>query len=200
MDEIKLGDSQGIEVVFLALATVYSFILPLKATLSILDMVILVTIFGLYAWRLQAAAGLGAFVSSKVNQWTLLVGTIPVVYSLGAGQIDQLQLSTLQQDELLLTSAQSFFAIAVISKLRMNLMESVLLAMLFIGQFVILGSHNVFIVIYMMLGVFFFIRQRRFIFAAGRAVMGDARKYRHDAMPLLRQRARIRLDRCGIHL
>jgi hypothetical protein len=176
MDEIKLGDSQGIEVVFLALATVYSFILPLKATLSILDMVILVTIFGLYAWRLQAAAGLGAFVSSKVNQWTLLVGTIPVVYSLGAGQIDQLQLSTLQQDELLLTSAQSFFAIAVISKLRMNLMESVLLAMLFIGQFVILGSHNVFIVIYMMLGVFFFIRQRRFIFAAGRAVMGDARK------------------------
>src|SRR5581483_7896637 len=34
---------------------------------------------GLYAWRLNTNAGLGTLVSSKVNQWTLLVGTLPVV-------------------------------------------------------------------------------------------------------------------------
>ena len=67
-------------------------------------------ITSLFAWRLQAAAGMGALVSSKVNQWTLLVGTIPLVYSLGAGRVAQLPLSELQQSEILLTAAQSFFA------------------------------------------------------------------------------------------
>ena len=32
---------------------------------------------GLYAWRLNTNAALGTLVSSKVNQWTLLVGTLP---------------------------------------------------------------------------------------------------------------------------
>src|SRR5262249_49721258 len=34
----------------------------------------------LYAWRLKASDSLGALLSSKVNQWTLLVGTIPLVF------------------------------------------------------------------------------------------------------------------------
>jgi cation:H+ antiporter len=34
---------------------------------------------GLFAWRLQTNAALGALVSSKVNQWTLLVGSLPLV-------------------------------------------------------------------------------------------------------------------------
>ena len=33
----------------------------------------------LFAWRLAASTGIGALISSKVNQWTLLVGTLPVV-------------------------------------------------------------------------------------------------------------------------
>ncbi|MGH9035180.1 MAG: sodium:proton exchanger, partial [Acidimicrobiia bacterium] len=33
---------------------------------------------GLYAYRLNTNAGLGTLVSSKVNQWTLLVGTLPI--------------------------------------------------------------------------------------------------------------------------
>ena len=39
---------------------------------------------GLYAWRLNTNAGLGTLVSSKVNQWTLLVGTLPIVFSIAA--------------------------------------------------------------------------------------------------------------------
>ena len=43
-------------------------------------------IAGLYAWRLNTNAGLGTLVSSKVNQWTLLVGTLPIVFSIAAGR------------------------------------------------------------------------------------------------------------------
>src|SRR4029079_11055128 len=32
----------------------------------------------LFAWRLNTNGGLGTLVSSKVNQWTLLVGSLPV--------------------------------------------------------------------------------------------------------------------------
>ncbi len=39
---------------------------------------------GLYAWRLNTNAGLGTLVSSKVNQWTLLVGTLPIVFALAS--------------------------------------------------------------------------------------------------------------------
>src|SRR5204862_3730981 len=37
---------------------------------------------GLYAWRLNTNAGLGTLVSAKVNQWTLLVGTLPIVFAI----------------------------------------------------------------------------------------------------------------------
>ena len=42
---------------------------------------------GLYAWRLNTNAGLGTLVSSKVNQWTLLVGTLPIVFAIAAGSL-----------------------------------------------------------------------------------------------------------------
>ena len=41
-------------------------------------------ITSLFAWRLLGVAGLGALVSSKVNQWTLLVGTIALVFNLAS--------------------------------------------------------------------------------------------------------------------
>ncbi len=125
-------------------------------------------ITALFAWRLQAAAGLGALVSSKVNQWTLLVGTIPVVYSLGAGRLIPMPLSETQRSEVLLTSAQSFFAVAVISNLRMSVWEAMFVMILFFGQLLIPGTHTFFTVIYIILGVIFFFRQRNEIIALGR--------------------------------
>ena len=41
----------------------------------------------LFVWRGQAAAGMRTLVSSKVNQWTLLIGTLPIVFSFGAGHL-----------------------------------------------------------------------------------------------------------------
>lgn len=90
---------------------------------------------GLYAWRLNTSAGLGTLVSSKVNQWTLLVGTLPLVFALASGSLDGLPVEPRQREELLLTSAQSVFAVAILISLSISLLEALLLFGLFWGQF-----------------------------------------------------------------
>jgi cation:H+ antiporter len=174
--EIILDKSQRVEIFYLAIATLYSFIIPLKGALTLVDTVILVTLFGLYTrrvaqmetvepemvgpvkiianmktaprrfytylmflysgvviffvaepfahslvmmgkdfginefllvqwlapiaseapefiiaatWAVRGAANsaLKALISSKVNQWTLLVGTIPLVFAISSGGI-----------------------------------------------------------------------------------------------------------------
>ena len=79
---------------------------------------------GLFAWRLNTNAGLGTLVSSKVNQWTLLVGTLPIVFAIASGILHGLPIDAVQREELFLTAAQSFFAIAVLINLRMSLREA----------------------------------------------------------------------------
>jgi len=92
---------------------------------------------GLYAWRLNTNAGLGTLVSSKVNQWTLLVGTLPIVFTLASGGLHGLPIAALQREELFLTAAQSFFALAILSNLSMSVREAWFLFALFWAQFVV---------------------------------------------------------------
>ena len=221
--ELRLPPSRAVELAFLCLATVYSFVIPLKGTLSLLDTVVFVGLFVAYMWRIarseagepdlvgpalalaalrlgrrralvaaifvfsaavilmsakpfaealvllgrrrgidefllvqwlaplaseapevviaciltlkgDAQAGMGAMVSSKVNQWTLLVGTLPLVYSMALGHPGALHLDARQVEEILLTSAQSLFGVAVLCNLRLSLFESAVLALLFIPQ------------------------------------------------------------------
>lgn len=224
-DHIILDNSQGLELSLLLLATVYSLILPLKGTLSWIDMVIFFAMFLYYAGRAakgerheedlegiagwldhhlgngarralvlimfamagyaiwlsaepfakglvatgknwgvdefmlvqwlaplasespeaiiallfalkgKGSTGIGALISSKVNQWTLLVGAIPLVYALSAGHWTGMPLDHRQREELLLTSAQSLFAAIIISDFRFALWEALLLLGLFIAQF-----------------------------------------------------------------
>ena len=88
----------------------------------------------LFAWRGDAAAGMRAMVSSKVNQWTLLVGTLPLVYSVALGRPGALPLDHRQVEELFLTSAQSLFAVVLIVGLTLSLRGGLALFVLFIGQ------------------------------------------------------------------
>jgi len=224
--EIPLDNSQTLELSFLLLATIYSFILPLKGTLSLIDcavffalflfyagraakgerheeslegiagyldenlgttarrlMVLLMFAFAgyaiwlsaepfaeglvttgkksgidefllvqwlaplasespeavialLFAWRGKGSTGIGALISSKVNQWTLLVGAIPLVYAISAATWGPMELDHRQKEELLLTSAQSLFAAIIIADLRFALWEAILLMVLFIGQLI----------------------------------------------------------------
>jgi cation:H+ antiporter len=91
----------------------------------------------LYAWRLMASNSLGTLLSSKVNQWTLLVGTIPVVFALSAGTTDGLPIDSQQRLELLLTAAQSLFAVAILVNLRLTIYGAVGLLSLFSVQFIV---------------------------------------------------------------
>jgi cation:H+ antiporter len=223
---VQLDREHAIELSFLAIATVYSLTLPLKHSITLIDAVVLVTIFvlytarvsrapaeephlvgparyigtfstrrrrsvviaigvyaavvillcaehfaaalvasgealgvsefllvqwvaplaseapellvaGLYAWRLNTNSALGTLVSSKVNQWTLLVGTLPIVFAISSGSIHGLPIDAVQREELFLTAAQSFFAIAVLVNLRMSLREASFLFGLFWVQFLL---------------------------------------------------------------
>ena len=89
----------------------------------------------LFALKGKGSVGMGALISSKVNQWTLLVGAIPLAYGLAAGHIGTgMILDARQKEELLLTSAQSLFAAVVISDFRFALWEAMLLLVLFTAQ------------------------------------------------------------------
>ncbi|MEA3442662.1 MAG: sodium:calcium antiporter [Chloroflexota bacterium] len=79
-------------------------------------------------------AALGTLVSSKVNQWTLLVGTLPIIYSISLGVPGALPLDSRQVEEVLLTSAQSLFAISILARLRLPLAWAGALFLLFITQ------------------------------------------------------------------
>lgn len=221
--EIQLQEQQRTEMFFLLLATAYSFVIPLKGTLSVVDSFVLVALFGayvyattrgdvhepeldgtaewiaslapsarrlataalfvaagftifiaaepfaealleighefgvdefllvqwlaplasespefivaiLFALRLKPTIGFSALLSSKVNQWTLLIGMLPLAYSASRGGVGSMILEQRQAHEIMLTSAQSLFAIVVLADMRFGLLEATALLVLFTIQ------------------------------------------------------------------
>ncbi|MBE7182790.1 MAG: sodium:proton exchanger [Methylobacterium mesophilicum] len=82
----------------------------------------------------RSGDGLTAMISDKINQWTLLVGMLPLALSVGAGSISSLPLDARQAEEFFLTAAQSLFAIGLIATLRLTVWSSVALFGLFLVQ------------------------------------------------------------------
>jgi cation:H+ antiporter len=84
--------------------------------------------------KARSSAGFNALISSKLNQWTLLIGTLAVVYSIALGQYGVLPFDAKQSAEIWITAAQSLFAISIIINFRISLRESVALFSLFVSQ------------------------------------------------------------------
>ncbi|MGH9037574.1 MAG: sodium:proton exchanger, partial [Acidimicrobiia bacterium] len=122
---VETGDSLGISEFFLV-----QWLAPLASEAPEL------LVAGLYAYRLNTNAGLGTLVSSKVNQWTLLVGTLPIAFAIASGSLDGLPIIARQREEVLLTAAQSFFAVTILINLSMSLREAGFLFGLFWAQFI----------------------------------------------------------------
>jgi cation:H+ antiporter len=209
---VALEPAHSMEISYLTVATVYSFLIPLKGTLSLLDTVVLLVIFGFYvvsasragmaepelggpsellgglpklqrrsatiglfllagltiglaaepfaesllatgraygveefilvqwiaplasespefivailfALRGNPGASIGTLISSKVNQWTLLIGMLPLAYSASAGHVSAMVLDRRQVEE-----------VAVIANLRFSLLEATVVAVLFGSQ------------------------------------------------------------------
>ena len=77
----------------------------------------------LFAWRGHGDKGVGTLLSAEVNQWTLLVGALPVAYLLGGGH-GALPLDPRQHAEFVLTSAQAVLGFAVLANLRFAAWEA----------------------------------------------------------------------------
>jgi len=254
---VILEKSQRVEIFYLGMATLYSFTIPLKGNLNLIDTVILVTLFALYArraakmevtepeligpvkilanmkdgsrrtstvllflysglviflvaepfamslvtsatvfgmdefhavqwlaplaseapefivactWALRGAAGaaIRVLISSKVNQWTLLVGTIPLVYAISGGAIHPFPLDVLQRNELILTAAQSLFGLAVLVDLRFDTRNALLLASLFLLQLFWPDIRIEVAIAYVVLAVVFLVLHRRYLVPAVR--------------------------------
>jgi cation:H+ antiporter len=220
---IQLEPEHRIEIFYLGLATIYSFVIPFKARLDLLDAAVFITIFGFYmraackashvepefegppamiehwgegprrimtvlfflfsgftifiaaepfaegllatgrtfgieefilvqwlaplasespefivailfALRGQPGTSMGALLSSKVNQWTLLIGMLPVVFVVSAGRLGPMVLDQRQVEEMLLTAAQSLFAVAILANLSFSLVEATIIFLLFSTQ------------------------------------------------------------------
>jgi cation:H+ antiporter len=86
--------------------------------------------------KARSTAGFNALISSKLNQWTLLIGTLAVVYSIAAGQVAALPFDQKQVAEIWITAGQSFFAIAILTNFEISVREAVVLFGLFITQVV----------------------------------------------------------------
>ncbi len=146
---------------------------------------------GLFAWRLNTNAALGTLVSSKVNQWTLLVGTLPIVFAISSASLHGLPISSVQREELFLTAAQSFFAVAILSNLSLSLREAGYLFGLFWAQFIVgalvpesmHAAERIGVgILYLLLGAAFILRDRRRVprlfrdaFVASYAELGEER-------------------------
>ena len=108
--------------------------------------------------------GIGILVSSKVNQWTLLVATLPAAYNISAGSLDGLMMDNRQVIEVFLTAAQSLFAVVLILKLSISVRGAIALFVLFAMQLALPYNEArlAFAIIYMVLsfGILALDRQR----------------------------------------
>lgn len=110
-----------------------------------------VVVATLMVWRGASSTGLRALVSSSVNQWTLLVGTLALVISIASGHPTALPLDARQSDEVLLTAAQCVFGIVVLADLRLELWQAGLLGGLFLIQPLMPNSHHLIAMGYLVL-------------------------------------------------
>jgi cation:H+ antiporter len=93
----------------------------------------------MFAWRLRDADAIGTLLSSKVNQWTLLIGTLPLAYRAGGGAWS-LPLDSRQTEEVLLTAAQTVLGLSLLVDLVFRRWEAALLFVLFAVQFALPGE------------------------------------------------------------
>jgi cation:H+ antiporter len=75
-------------------------------------------------------------VSSNINQWTMLVAMIPLVYSYGIGSISEIHFDAHQKEEILLTLAQAAVGFVLLLNMDFAWYEAVGLFVLWFVQFV----------------------------------------------------------------
>lgn len=124
----------------------------------------------IFAARGKGTAAIATLISSKVNQWTLLVGSLPIAYLAGGGGT-ALVLDGRQIEEVLLTATQTMMGIALILALRFHRHTAWMLLALFMIQFPITSTHGRMILcgVYGVLAVVGLVINRKHLLATVRA-------------------------------
>ncbi|EKO38573.1 MAG: Ca2+/Na+ antiporter [Solidesulfovibrio magneticus str. Maddingley MBC34] len=146
----------------------------------------------MFALRGMGGLALGSLISSKLNQWTLLVGMIPGVYGVSSGSFAvPIPLDGVQMHEIMLTAAQSLLAVGLLAGLRLDIRGALLLFGLFLGQFLapavpesfwnlfpghLNGNEVHFLFTFLYIGVFALMLPR-----TGRQLLALVRPARHSA-------------------
>jgi cation:H+ antiporter len=89
----------------------------------------------------KAGMALMNMVSSNVNQWTVLVAMIPMVYCSSLGHVAAIPFDEHQRMEILLTLAQGFLGFLLLVNLQFHWYEAVGLFVLWLFQFLFPNSH-----------------------------------------------------------
>ncbi|KPJ60319.1 MAG: hypothetical protein AMJ46_07015 [Latescibacteria bacterium DG_63] len=84
----------------------------------------------------RAPMGLMNMVSSNINQWTLLAGMIPIVFSISSGGYSTVVFDEHQKMEILLTMAQSILGFLLLANMKFRAYEALGLFGLWFIQFV----------------------------------------------------------------
>ena len=87
----------------------------------------------------KAPMALANFVSSSINQWTILVATVPFIYSFGLGHIGVIHFDDHQRVEILLTIAQSYLGFLFLFSMDFAALEAAGLFVLWATQFFVPG-------------------------------------------------------------
>ena len=95
----------------------------------------------IFASRGKGKAAIATLISSKVNQWTLLIGSLPVAHLLGGGGFS-LVLDPRQVEEVLLTATQTLMGVALILGLRFGRAAACTLLGLFLVQFALVSTQG----------------------------------------------------------
>lgn len=146
---LKIGERCHIEKFILV-----QWVAPLASESPEMVIAIILTL------KLKPQAGLGFLISSKINQWSLLVGMLPIIFSISGKTINPLPLDFRQSEEIFLTAAQSLFATLIISNLQFSIYEGLFLFLLFSLQLVMPGefSRIIFSIIYLIFSIFIYVR------------------------------------------
>ena len=88
----------------------------------------------LFSLRAHPVAGLTALISAQVNQLTLLIGSMTVIFSMSAGEVLNFPLDDRQGIEFLLTTAVSLFGVLLIAKRVISWKSGAVLLVLFIAH------------------------------------------------------------------
>jgi cation:H+ antiporter len=116
----------------------------------------------IFASRGKGDIAISTLISAKVNQWTLLVGSLPVAFMLGGGSA-AMHVDGRQIEEIVLTGAQTLMGVALLLGLRFQRWTAWALLVLFVVQFPLTSTEGRLVLsgVYAAIAVVALVRYRR---------------------------------------